>query len=345
LTPPLSQRLHGLLAASSGGTGSAAPLAFRSGEHLAAALGVSRSAIWKAAAQLRGLGVEIQALPRQGYRLARPADPLSADGVRGLLAPQTAQQLRDGRCLWMTGSTNADLLARGGLSAGQFDFLTAETQSEGRGRRGRRWLAPPGGAICLSWSWSFDALPAQSGALSLAVGVTALRALQRCGVAGVQLKWPNDLVTAAGKLGGILIELRSESGGPTHVVIGMGLNVALGRAVADAVAASGNRATDLAALGAAGIGRNRLVAALLDAGVAGMQQFTRDGFGSFIAEYREADALRGAAVTLHGVQDTRDGIAVGIDADGALLLQEAQGVKRVLSGEISVRRRTTQGLA
>ena len=68
------------------------------------------------------------------------------------------------------------------------------------------------------------------GALSLAIGVAALRALRGLGIEDVQLKWPNDLVTPQGKLGGILIEMRTESAGPVHVVIGIGINVALAAA-------------------------------------------------------------------------------------------------------------------
>jgi BirA family biotin operon repressor/biotin-[acetyl-CoA-carboxylase] ligase len=333
---PLAERLFARLLTPS--RAAASDRAFQSGEQLALQLGVSRSAIWKAAAQLRGLGVQIDALPRQGYRLARASSPLTADTITACLPPETASRLRRGACCWTTGSTNADLLAQPGLPAGQFDFLTAEYQSEGRGRRGRRWLAPPGGAICLSWSWSFDVLPPQSSALSLAIGVTALRALRRCGVSGVRLKWPNDLVASQGKLGGILIELKSESGGPTHVVVGIGLNVALGTGVTDEVAATGNRATDLTALGFGALPRSDLVAALLHAGVEGMQQFSRSGFTPFIEEYRAADSLAGQTVTVSGVQEVLSAKAEGIDADGALLLSGPTGLQRIVSGDVSVRR-------
>ena len=331
---PRAQQLFALLVSAQG----PGYRSFLSGAQLARDLGVSRSAIWKAAASLRSLGVAIEALPRQGYRLARAASPLEQAAVINALLPDTAARLRQGECRWSTASTNADLLSRGGLSAGEFDFLTAEYQSAGRGRRGRRWLAPPGGSICLSWSWSFEVLPPQSGALSLAIGVAALRALRRCGVTGVDLKWPNDLVTPDGKLGGILIELRSESGGPTHVVVGIGLNVVLGPEIVEDVASTGNRATDLATLTPQPPARSQLVAALLDAGTAAMAEFARTGFDSFIAEYRHADVLAGQPVTVSGPQDSMEGSAAGIDHDGALLVDTPTGRRRIVSGEISVRR-------
>ena len=162
---------------------------------------------------------------------------------------------------------------------GRFDFLTAEYQSAGRGRRTRRWFAPPGGALCLSIGWSFAALPADIGALSLAIGVCVLRALESVGQPGAALKWPNDVVVGTGKLGGILIELRAEAGGPAQVVIGVGLNVALGERMLQLVHASGTRAADLSALAggraASAIGSRPRCS---HACVAGLAQFERSGF-------------------------------------------------------------------
>jgi BirA family biotin operon repressor/biotin-[acetyl-CoA-carboxylase] ligase len=329
---PLPQRLFESFA---GGTPPARP--FHSGAELATQLGLSRSAIWKAVSSLRELGIEIEALPRRGYRLAKPLTLLQADRVAAALPPAIASRLQRGECLWSTDSTNALLLARGQSQPGRFDYVTAEYQSAGRGRRGRTWFAPPGGAICLSWSWSFDVLPPQSGALSLAIGVSALRALDRCGVRGIGLKWPNDLLVDGRKLGGILIELKSESGGPALVVVGIGLNVALSREVSESVAASGTQATDLWTLGANGLDRSALVAALLAAGVDAVLQFSREGLAPFLDEFREADALRGREVVVSGVQENVHGTALGVDTDGALLLATATGQRRFLSGEVSVR--------
>jgi BirA family biotin operon repressor/biotin-[acetyl-CoA-carboxylase] ligase len=306
-----------------------------SGALLAEALGVSRSAVWKAAEQLRGLGLDLEALPRQGYRLRHRAIALDAGRIASELQLAKSGPVHRGDCVWITDSTNADLLARPAPPRGSVDFLAAEIQSAGRGRRGRRWLAPPGGALCLSWSRSFDALPAQAGALSLIVGVTALRALRRLGIKGPGLKWPNDLVTPDGKLGGILIELKSEAGGPLHLVVGIGVNLALGPTVQHAVTQSGNRATDLSRLGSLP-DRNLLAALLIDEGRQGLAQFERDGFEPFAAEYAAADVLAGRPVSVQGAQDC-NGIALGLGADGALLVQTAVGIERILSGDVSVR--------
>lgn len=309
---------------------------YLSGAALAEEFRVTRSAIWKAVGRLRKLGTEIQAITHRGYRLALPSSPLATGGVLERLQPATRARLRDGQCVPETGSTNGTLLQRPAPAAGRFDFLTAEYQNAGRGRRGRSWLAAPGGAICLSWSWCFDALAAQLGALSLAVGVAALRALSALGIEGVQLKWPNDLVTSHGKLGGILIEMRSEAAGPVHVVVGLGLNVALG---AEARAQIGQAATDLAELmhDAQPPSREQLVAALLDHGIAAMSEFAGTGLASFQDEYRAADALAGRAVQIHGGNGPAAGTARGIDADGALKVEHDGRIHRIIAGEVSVR--------
>lgn len=312
---------------------------FLSGAVLAQEFAVTRSAVWKAVVSLRERGTEIEAVTHRGYRLLRPASPLTTEGVLTRLSPATRARLREGACVAEAASTNTALLERGAPPAGQFDFLCAEYQSAGRGRMGRSWLAPPGGAICMSWSWCFDGIE-RPGALSLATGVAVLRALADLGIRGVQLKWPNDLVTAQGKLGGILIEMRSEAAGPLHLVIGLGLNVSLGAAMREFIVAGGNSPADLQQLSPAGQppSREALVAALLERNVALLEAFGTGGFAAVREEYLAADALRDRPVRmLGGSAAVTGGIARGVDADGALLVEEGGKLHRVVAGEVSVR--------
>ncbi|MFI4869707.1 MAG: biotin--[acetyl-CoA-carboxylase] ligase [Steroidobacterales bacterium] len=324
---PLAKRVYGLL---SDGR-------FHSGTQLAGDCRVSRNAIWKAIAALRVLGVSVHAVPNRGYRLPAATALLERERIVRLLPRAVGARLRTGQCAWRTGSTNTDLLQREVPRAGQFDFLTAEYQSAGRGRRARAWFAPPGGAICLSIGWCFASLPRDISALSLAIGVCALRALAQIGVTGAGLKWPNDLVVGASKLGGILTELRAEAGGPAYVVIGLGLNVALGGTVLRQVAASGTQAADLIALGVTHPDRNRLAAALIGSMVTGLDEFERDGFGAFASEWRSADALEGKAVVISSDGASVTGHARGIDSGGALCLQTREGLQRFVTGEVSAR--------
>jgi len=207
----------------------------------------------------------------------------------------------------------------------------------GRGRRGRAWLAPPGGAICLSLSWSFREVPQDLGALGLAIGVCALRALRAHGIDAVTLKWPNDLLVGERKLGGVLIDLRAESAGPASVVIGIGLNLTLGAALLGQIAQSGTAATDLASTLQPLPARNALAAALVSACVAGLRAFEREGLKPFIEDWRAADALRGRAVSVSAADGVARGVARGIDLRGALMLETPTGLRRFISGDVTVR--------
>lgn len=329
---PLPSRVYTELAA--GG--------FRSGAALAGQLGVSRNAIWKAVRALRELGLPVHAVPHRGYRLAVPCEPLAPAAIRAALPAEVGRRIRRLEAVWSVESTNAALLARNDLPPGRADILLAEYQTAGRGRLGRTWLAPPGGSICLSLGWSFPELPPDLGALGLAVGVCALRALraripQRVQRPAIALKWPNDLILADRKLGGILIELRAESAGPTYVVIGIGVNLVLGAKLLEQIAASGTRAADLASAGADPRQRNALAAALIAEVIDGLARFRHEGLRSFIEEWQAADCLYGRAVSVRTAESSWSGCARGIDASGALLVETAQGVQRVLSGDISVR--------
>jgi BirA family biotin operon repressor/biotin-[acetyl-CoA-carboxylase] ligase len=309
---------------------------FHSGEDLARTLKVSRSAIWKAARALEELGATLHAVRNRGYRLPAAGEALDAATIRAQLSREARERVRRIELIWSTASTNSVLLERANPPPGTSEVFLAEHQSAGRGRRGRSWLAPPGGAICLSQSWTFAAVPADLGALSLVIGVCALRALRGQGVTGASLKWPNDLLVGERKLGGILIELRAESAGPACVVIGIGLNVALGAALLEKIASLGAPATDLASAGA-GRARNAVAAALVSSTLAGLGTFETGGLKPFIEEWRAADALAGRAVEVTAAEGTARGVARGVDVHGALLLETREGLRRFIAGDVSVR--------
>jgi BirA family transcriptional regulator, biotin operon repressor / biotin---[acetyl-CoA-carboxylase] ligase len=183
----------------------------------------------------------------------------------------------------------------------------------------------------------FREVPRDLGALGLVVGVCALRALSRVGVGQARLKWPNDLLVDDRKLGGILIELRAESAGPACVIIGIGLNVALGAPLLEKIAAMGLAPIDLAAAGLKEPSRNAVAAGLISSFVRGLLEFERDGLKPFVREWMEADALRGRPVTVTAGEAFTKGVARGIDLDGALLVETPRGLLRFISGDVSVR--------
>lgn len=310
---------------------------FHSGEDLAGRLGVSRSAVWKAAAALKELGATLHAVRNRGYQLPRSGEPLDARALREALPKDVRGHVPRIDAAWSVPSTNSELLARPNPPDGACEVLLAEYQSAGRGRRGRAWLAPPGGAICLSLSWTFRESPQDLSALGLVVGVCTLRALRSQGISEARLKWPNDLLIADSKLGGILIELRAESAGPACVIIGIGLNVALGRELLTAIAATGTAATDLASAAGQVPSRNEVAASLTACCVRGLMQFAQQGLKPFLEEWKAADALIGRTVTVAAADHIVKGVARGIDLHGALLVQTPQGVQRFVSGDVTVR--------
>jgi BirA family transcriptional regulator, biotin operon repressor / biotin---[acetyl-CoA-carboxylase] ligase len=309
---------------------------FHSGAELARELEVTRSAVWKAAVSLRDLGIVVHAVRNRGYRLRDPCEPLDAARRAVALSPDTRARVRRIETVWRLESTNATLLERTDVPAGRADVLLAEYQTAGRGRRGRPWIAPPGGAICLSLGWTFLQLPRDFAALGLAVGVCALRALRPHARSDIGLKWPNDLVIEGRKLGGILIEMRAESGGPSYVVVGIGINIALGAQLKREIAATGTEAADLAAGGDL-IPRNVVAAHLIEQIIKGLIDFEDRGLRPFVEEWRSADSLRGQPVSVHTATEGAQGIARGIDLSGALLLETPTGLRKFVSGDVSVR--------
>lgn len=308
---------------------------FRSGEALAADLAVTRAAVWKAVEQLRELGVPLEAQSHRGYRLARGVSALAADRIASRLPEALRERLEALLVEWSLESTNSKLLESLPPSAGNAAVVLAECQVGGRGRRGRAWVAPPGGGICLSIGWQFAEMPSDLSALSLVVGICAAQALREQGV-DVRLKWPNDLVTPRGKLGGILIEMRAEAGGPVHVVIGIGINVRLDDDARATVAATGNVADDMSALEHIP-DRNDIVAALLGRLMPALERFPRDGFAAWLTRWNDVDALFGRAIRIDNAGETSRGLARGVDAHGALLVEATDGVRRFISGEVTVR--------
>lgn len=310
--------------------------ALHSGDELAARLTVSPAAVRKHLQQLEEWGIAVEALPGRGYRLETPVDLLDHAEIRARLPKDARARLRHLEVHEALDSTSDRLLAVDDLPAGRFDACLAEFQRAGRGRRGRHWIAPFASGLCLSIGWHYRDAPAALSALSLAAGVAVLRALARHGVAGLALKWPNDVVRDDRKLGGILIDLRGEAAGPAYVVVGVGINLRLPAAARARLAAEGVDAVDLAMLGTLPA-RNAVAATLIAELAAALGEFGARGLAAFAEEWRGADALAGRPVAvLHGGQ-TLEGRASGVDADGALLL-EVDGVpRRIVSGEVSVR--------
>jgi BirA family biotin operon repressor/biotin-[acetyl-CoA-carboxylase] ligase len=309
----------------------------RSEQALALALGSTRAAVRTGVERLRALGIGVQALTGRGYGLSEPVELLQPDLVLAELSAASRAHLRNLEILFEVDSTSTRLMSAKAPPRGLADVCSSELQHAGRGRLGRRWIAPFGSGLAMSVAWSFGEAARALPALSLGVGVAVARALARAGAQGIALKWPNDIWYRDRKVGGVLVEIRAEAGGPAQAVIGVGLNVCLPAAARREIEAGGARVAAVADACTAPPARNRIAGNFLDELLSMLVQFERVGFAAFRHEWTALDALNGRPVSLQMGEKKVAGIARGVDVDGALLLEVDGQLQRFVSGEASLR--------
>ena len=309
---------------------------FISGARLAEKYGVSRSAVSDALHDASEAGIGIFSLTRKGYRLAAPLELLDVDIIRIALGA-TAKRV-DVEVLATIDSTNAELSRRATLGAPSGMCVAAESQTAGRGRRGRVWLSAFGASLTFSLLWRVDKSAAELAGLSLVVGLAILRALLDTGLRDpdcVKLKWPNDIVADGAKLAGVLIETQGDMLGPTTVVIGIGINVQLSDAMKINI---DQPATDVNSLCEQPPSRNRLLARVLQELVMVLDEFEQTGFDTFKAAWREHHALHGAPVrVLFGDGTALNATVKDVANDGALIVTVKGKDLHVTAGEVSLR--------
>lgn len=302
-----------------------------SGAQLAGALGVSRAAVWKHMDALREQGLPIMAARGRGYRLPWPLQLLDAQAINAFLGADAGAPVQ---VRWSVDSTQQALLGQAGHCP-DLAALLAETQRSGRGRRGRTWLSPPACGVALSCVKHFERGFAALAGLSPAVGVAVVEALASLDIGGLKLKWPNDVVGPAGKLAGVLIDLKGEYDGPCHGIIGIGMNVRLGEVTRAGIDQAVMALDDLTSTPP---DRNLVAARLLWHVRDALQRFEREGFAPFQETFARLDVLRGQRVQAAGLDGRRiEGIAAGVSARGAMRVQVGATVHEVTGGEVSLR--------
>ena len=309
----------------------------RSGARLARELDTSRAEIAGLVGKLRGAGIDIGAVGGRGYRLQAAVELLDPARIRGGLSEPMRPRIHRLDVLFDVDSTNTHLLQLTPPPLRCAKVCSSELQHAGRGRRGRRWICPFGGGLALSLGWSFAGTSTVDPSLSLAVGVAVSRALHRLGAQPIRLKWPNDIWLGDRKLGGVLVELRTEAGGPAYVVIGIGLNVSLSAAERQAIESEGVQIAAVSDACPEPVSRNVLAAALFDELLSMLDEFERSGFASIREQWVMLDALAGRRARVLAADGPVEGTARGVDRDGALLLEVAGQLQRHVSGEVSLR--------
>ena len=282
----------------------------------------------------------VSATSGSDYLLDRPIDLLNKALILRELDPDVERLVARLDVHETIDSTNQALLDAAPHAAGKLTIALAEYQSAGRGRRGRTWVAPFGGGLCFSAGWLFEEMPHDLAALTLATGVVVRRVLLEATGLDVQLKWPNDLVWEDKKLGGILVELTAESQGPCYVVVGIGINVSITPRHLEQIAGWPSGAVDLyAATEGRPPSRNVLAARMIEASARLLPHYGDNGFLQHHAAFSAVDYLRGRRVSVDAASHPISGTAVGVDGSGALLVDTGDGVRRVISGDVSVKTR------
>lgn len=311
---------------------------FHSGETLARQLGISRASVSNALAHAVSVGLELYSVRGRGYCLAKPFQWL--DGVAIAKHLGTAAGHFQIEILDSAESSNSLLMKRVEQGAKTGSVLAVEWQNRGRGRMGRRWHSGLGSALTFSLLWRFECGLSKLPGLSLAIGVALIRAFHALGITDVSLKWPNDLLGPAGKLGGILVETQGDMLGPSVVVIGIGLNLISQEAALQHIDQPVSCLADVAPEMPE---RNRLLATILYELHLALSNFAQSGFAPLRLEWESHHSAQGQKVHLLHPNGTNIwGVARGVADDGSLILETAQGTRLFNAGEVSLRMQQNQ---
>ncbi len=305
---------------------------YHSGEELGEILGVSRTAIWKHLKKLESLGLPLTKVKGKGYCLEGGIELLNRSKIAASMSARAQGLLANLELCQVVDSTNDSLMRQSTIGPSAGYACLAEQQTAGKGRRGRSWVSPFGRNIYLSVCWGFESVAALEG-LSLAVGVALARALSAVGVEGVALKWPNDILCGSQKLAGVLIEVSGDLAGSCQVVVGLGVNVSMPAAAAEAIEQPW---IDVASL-VEGVSRNHLAGAILSELLLLLEGYGEHGFSAYRQEWQSLDAYYGQRVELHTATRSYSGIARGVDDSAALLLELESGLQAFVGGEVSLR--------
>lgn len=312
---------------------------YLSGAALCEQLGVSRQAVWKNISALKEAGYEIASVSNKGYRLLSSPDRLYAPDIVSRLSKDCL--CRKVEYFETLDSTNTKAKQLAELGEPEGTLIVAESQTAGKGRRGRSWTSEPGVGIWMTLLLRPKLPPSKISGLTLLSALALTKALKElCGVeAGI--KWPNDVIIAKKKICGILTEMSSEENYVHYVVVGIGINANVAvfpkelEEVAGSVYLETGRKVD----------RCELVAGMIECFCSYYERFCKEqDLSSFVEEYNAVLANLDEQVKVYygmvenaAPEHTDIGIARGIDRDGALLVEIDGKIKKIVSGEVSVR--------
>lgn len=306
---------------------------YLSGQELCGRLHVSRTAVWKVIEQLREEGYQIEAVRNRGYRLIEAADVMTEAEFATCMSGRWLGSRLD--CHDTLDSTNnrAKYLAEWGAPEGT--LVTAESQTAGKGRRGRFWVSPPGTGIWFSLILRPEILPAYAPMLTLAAALSVAEAIENvCGLPA-KIKWPNDIVLSGRKVCGILTEMSAEQDQVHYVVVGIGINANMTEFPEEIR----ETATSLYLESGKAVRRSRVVAEVMACMERWYKKFLETCDLTGLKEaYTARLANQNQQVLVLDSRQEYQGLCLGIDDQGLLLVKKEDGkIEKVMSGEVSVR--------
>ncbi len=307
---------------------------FISGEHLSRELGVSRAAVWKHISALRKSGYSIEAIPSRGYRLLAAPDVMDSHGIgAGLAGCLMGKRLEIRE---QTTSTNADAFRLAEEGAAEGTVVIADSQSGGKGRRGRIWSSPPQVNLYCSVILRPSIMPQGAPQLTFLSAVAVARAIELTTPLVPEIKWPNDLLISGKKVAGLLNEMSAETDGVNFVILGIGVNINM---TGDQFPADlSYPATSLMLESGLPVNRSHFAGVMLHELDRLYDEFRRRGFGPIREEWQRRCNANGhrLQVTDSGTEPI-SGIFAGIDGDGALLLDTGHTkLHRVTCGDVRI---------
>ncbi|MDG2090924.1 MAG: biotin--[acetyl-CoA-carboxylase] ligase [Gammaproteobacteria bacterium] len=315
---------------------------FHSGEDLATMLEVSRTSIWNMVSKIEKLGLELHSVKGKGYKLLEPLNLLEQEKIFKFIPADSKEKIQDLQIFQSIASTSThvmELSRKGELSLSEKKIFVciAEQQTAGKGRRGRPWVSPYGHNLYFTIAREFNAGISELEGLSLVIALAVTRVLGRKQVQGLGIKWPNDILWQGKKLAGILLEISGDPTGLSQVLIGLGLNVS---ANPDSMVDVDQAWVDLKTISGNVPDRNEVMADLIVEIAKVIDEFEEKGFTTFKSEWDNNDALRNQEVELKTHSNQPTGIVgkvLGVNNQGALLLQTKDGEETFHGGELSPR--------
>lgn len=304
-----------------------------SGEQISNQLGISRTAIWKQINRLKSDGHDIDSAPKKGYRLTAEADLMGIDAIQAQLKTQVMGQPAI-HVFPTTDSTNLQAKILAGQGAAEGTVVVADTQSHGRGRRGRTWFSPPGRSIYTSLILRPPMAPFQAPQITLMTAVAVTRTLNRTAGLDAKIKWPNDILVRGKKVAGILTEISTEMDVVDFVVVGVGVNV--NTRLEEIPPEIGDIATSILIESGVGVSRPTLLCSLLKDFEVCYEQLKDEGFGPIMNQWREMTDIIGQKVYVDVLDTRHTGTVEAVDDDGVLILKDDQGdTHRIFSGDVT----------